>query len=109
MAELCNGIDLAAGQQDPAENLGRKRAWLVLQHALGKLTEDKASVFVKVELEGMTVPEIAESLNANVNTIYARLRAARQAVGRALAHLQDRDAGTVDAPDAAKGGWASSL
>jgi hypothetical protein len=50
-----------------------------LQHALGKLTEDQGP----------------------------RLRAARQAVGRALANLQDGDAGGVDAPDAAKGGWAS--
>jgi RNA polymerase sigma-70 factor (ECF subfamily) len=36
------------------------------------------------DLEGMTVPEIAELVNVNVNTIYSRLRAARREFDQAL-------------------------
>ena len=42
---------------------------------------------VMADLEGMTVPEIAELVNANVNTVYSRLRAARKEFDHALARM----------------------
>jgi len=48
-----------------------------LHALLEELDESKREVLVLAQLEEMTVPEIAEVLGANVNTIYARLRAAR--------------------------------
>jgi RNA polymerase sigma-70 factor (ECF subfamily) len=35
----------------------------------------------------MTVPEIAELVNANINTVYSRLRAARREFDQALARM----------------------
>lgn len=45
---------------------------------LADLDEPRREVFVLAELEGMSAPEIAEALGVNVNTVYTRLRAARQ-------------------------------
>ena len=53
-----------------------------LQDWLGELDEDKRAVFVLSEFEQMRAPEIASMLGANLNTVYARLRAARQHVAR---------------------------
>lgn len=53
-----------------------------LQTWLEELDEDKRAVFVLSEFEQMRAPEIASMLGANLNTIYARLRAARQHVSR---------------------------
>jgi RNA polymerase sigma-70 factor (ECF subfamily) len=48
-------------------------------------------VFVLAELEQMTAPEIAEALSVNLNTVYARLRAARREVEQAALREQARD------------------
>lgn len=52
----------------------------LVEQLLESLDDDKREVFVLSELEGMTAPEIAEVLGLNCNTVYARLRAARQKV-----------------------------
>lgn len=44
---------------------------------LGDLEEPLRMVFVLAELEQLTAPEIAEVLALNVNTVYSRLRIAR--------------------------------
>lgn len=56
-----------------------------LLHALmDELDEDKREVFVLAELEQMSGPEIADALDVNLNTVYARLRAARAAFEQAV-------------------------
>ena len=45
---------------------------------LSTLDDAKREAFVLSELEGLSAPEIAQILEVNVNTIYARIRAARQ-------------------------------
>jgi RNA polymerase sigma-70 factor, ECF subfamily len=64
----------AASPLDAAEQ--RERVAL-LHSLLDKLDDEKRAVFVLSELEQMSVPQIAEATQANVNTVYARLRAAR--------------------------------
>jgi RNA polymerase sigma-70 factor (ECF subfamily) len=49
---------------------------------------------VLAQLEEMTVPEIAELLGANVNTVYARLRTARREFDAAYARHRARSAST---------------
>jgi RNA polymerase sigma-70 factor (ECF subfamily) len=62
-----------------------------LLHALlDELDEDKREVFVLAELEQMSGPEIADALDVNVNTVYARLRAARAAFEQAATRYQAR-------------------
>jgi len=46
---------------------------------LDQLDDDKRVVFALVELEQLSVPEVARMLDINLNTAYSRLRLARQA------------------------------
>lgn len=74
----------------PAEQAARAQAIELLHALLDALDDEKREVFVLAELEQMSVPEIAESIGANVNTVYARLRAARKAFEQALARHRAR-------------------
>jgi len=61
---------------------------------LEELDEPKREVFMMAELDELTVPEIAETLELPLNTAYSRLRAARQAFEEALArHAARREGG----------------
>lgn len=57
---------------------------------LETLSDERREVLVLVELEQLTVPEIAELLGANLNTVYTRLRAARLDFDRALVRYRAR-------------------
>jgi RNA polymerase sigma-70 factor (ECF subfamily) len=75
----------APGPEQRAEQSEGLRQLLGLLEALD---DNKREAFVLAELEGLTAPEIAEILHVNVNTIYARIRAARQALELALAEAE---------------------
>lgn len=68
----------AAGQPDPQQAALQLEEGALVQRCLGALDEDKRCAFILAELEGFRGPEIAEALSVNINTVYARLRAARQ-------------------------------
>lgn len=57
---------------------------------LDTLSDEQREVLVLSQLEQLSVPEIAELLGANVNTVYTRLRAARMDFERALARHRAR-------------------
>lgn len=59
-------------------SVARHQAASILDDFLGSLDADKCAVFMLAEVEGCTGNEIAQKLGVNVNTVYARLRAARQ-------------------------------
>lgn len=63
----------------------------LLYSLLDELDADKREVFVLAELEQVSGPEIALALGENLNTVYARLRAARSAFEAAVARHQARD------------------
>ncbi|MEM9453671.1 MAG: sigma-70 family RNA polymerase sigma factor [Myxococcota bacterium] len=62
----------------PERGVARRQAGAILDDFLGSLDADKCAVFVLSEIEGRRGPEIAELLDVNLNTVYARLRAARK-------------------------------
>lgn len=66
----------------PDDALSRAEALRRLQYWLDELDDDKRAVFVLSEFEQMRAPEIADTLGVNLNTVYARLRAARLHVTR---------------------------
>jgi RNA polymerase sigma-70 factor (ECF subfamily) len=74
-----------------AEQVEQHQAVVLLNRLLDALDDDKREALVLVELEQMTVPEIAELLGVNANTIYTRLRAARQDFARALARHRAKE------------------
>jgi RNA polymerase sigma-70 factor (ECF subfamily) len=80
LGELHEPVDCA-----PDERLARSQALRALEKLLDTLDDEKREVFVLAELEEMPMPEIAEAIGVNVNTAYARLRAARKAFEQALA------------------------
>jgi RNA polymerase sigma-70 factor (ECF subfamily) len=63
----------------------------VLYSLLEELDPEKREVFVLAELEQISGPEIAAALGENLNTVYARLRAARVAFEAAVARHQARN------------------
>jgi RNA polymerase sigma-70 factor, ECF subfamily len=77
----------------PSDAYARSEAAATLHRLLDALDDDKRAVFVLAELEGMSAPEIAEATGANVNTVYARLRAARRGMQRAVARLRAKEGG----------------
>jgi RNA polymerase sigma-70 factor (ECF subfamily) len=77
---------------EPADGAGRaaddllvlREQALLLHELLAQLDVDRREAFVLAELEQMSGPEIAAALQINLNTAYARVRAARQAFEDAL-------------------------
>jgi RNA polymerase sigma-70 factor, ECF subfamily len=88
-AELGELADPAA--PDPLEQAARSEAVVFLDAQLGALEPDKRAVFILGELEGMSAPEIAEAVGANVHTVTSRLKAARAQFEAAVRRHQARD------------------
>lgn len=62
---------------NPEELLDYKRRRRLLDLALEDLPADQRTVFVLYELEGWTLPELAENLQLPLGTVTSRLRRAR--------------------------------
>jgi RNA polymerase sigma-70 factor (ECF subfamily) len=77
----------------PAEAAERKDAVRVLDNLLDRLDSDKREVFVLSEIEQLSSVEIAEILGENLNTIYSRLRVARQEFEQAVRRFQTSELG----------------
>ncbi len=81
--------ELEHTEAEQADMIAQREALDRLDRALDTLDVDKRAVLVLHEIEEMTAPEIAESLAVPVNTVYSRLRVARQQLEGAL-RAQDR-------------------
>jgi RNA polymerase sigma-70 factor (ECF subfamily) len=66
-------------RRDPEALLDWKQRRQALERALEQLTLEQRSVFVLYELEGLSLPEIAESLELPLGTVTSRLHRARRA------------------------------
>lgn len=64
----------------PEHNAAQNQELGLLLTLLERLDPQKREVLILVDLEEMTVPEVATLLGLNPNTAYSRLRAARQAM-----------------------------
>jgi RNA polymerase sigma-70 factor, ECF subfamily len=89
------GVAQEMGHTEPeqADALARREALTQLDEALASLDVDKRAVLVLHEIEEMTAPEVAESLAIPVNTVYSRLRVARQQLEANL-RMQERKSGS---------------
>jgi RNA polymerase sigma-70 factor (ECF subfamily) len=72
-------VDEHQGEADTFAAMSRAQAAATVVSILQTLDEDKRTVFALVELEQLTVPEVARMLDINLNTAYSRLRLARAA------------------------------
>ena len=75
---------------DPHEQLVRAEATRVVHKLIEGMDERRAAIFTSVELGGGRVAEIARELGSNVNTMQARLRAARRDFERGLRFREAR-------------------
>lgn len=73
---------LESVQVAPAQPHAQADAARALRDMLQQLDENKRAVFIMVELEEMTAPEIAEALSIKTATVYSRLRLARAELER---------------------------
>lgn len=71
-------------EADADAHLDRRRLLAKLDATLAAMSEDKRSVFVLFELEGLQMIEVAKVVGCPVQTAYARLYAARRLVVSAL-------------------------
>lgn len=79
-------LDVAADRAMAAE---------ILRSFIATLDEDRRRAFVLAEFWQMRGREIAEALDVNLNTVYARLRSARSELERMAHRLQAKDAATL--------------
>jgi RNA polymerase sigma-70 factor (ECF subfamily) len=86
-------IDSPSHAPTPLEQTESNQELQLLQSLLAELDEPKREVFALVELEELSIPEVAQALEVPVNTVYSRLRAARQAFEAALARHEARNKG----------------
>lgn len=82
----------AQDAKTPDESMEDAEATAILYAILDQLDDDKREAFVLAELEQLTAPDIAASLGLNVNTVYARVRAARAAFDQAVARYRAQNA-----------------
>lgn len=71
-------------------HVARRQALDLLDRALSSIDIDRRAVLVLHEIEQMTAPEIARTLEIPINTVYSRLRVARVELEQELARLGDR-------------------
>ncbi len=79
---------LRASAGDLRQEVEKNERLALAQRALAALDDSKREVFVLACIEGMSAPEIAQVIAVPINTVYSRLRAARQAFGQAVSELQ---------------------
>jgi RNA polymerase sigma-70 factor (ECF subfamily) len=68
-----------ANDPSPLEQAANGEELRLIDTLLQSLDEPKRHDFILAELEQMSAPEIATALGIKLNTVYSRLRAARQA------------------------------
>jgi RNA polymerase sigma-70 factor (ECF subfamily) len=85
-------VEAYADAQPPesSDPIARSDATRTLLQLLDQLDDDRRSVYVLAELEGLTAQEIADGLRLNINTVYSRLRAARTQLERALGEKEGK-------------------
>lgn len=75
----------------PDQRAESAEAVRILRVILERLDDDQREVFVLAELEELSAPEIAEILGVKLNTVYSRLRLAREAFAKAAARHRAQD------------------
>ncbi len=79
-----DGFDLVDMGNLPDEQLAQKQAQARFAKALDALDLERRAVFVMHDVNGHSMPEIAEALGVPLNTGYSRLRLARRDLEAAL-------------------------
>lgn len=80
---------------DPEYRMAQREEVALVERFLEHLDVERREVLVLADIEGMTAPEISTMLGVNLNTVYSRLRVARQRFDAFLARHRARERGRV--------------
>jgi RNA polymerase sigma-70 factor, ECF subfamily len=86
------GLVVSVTSPDLDEIVARREAERLVDAFLEELDEAQRMVFYLSDIEGLTAPEIAAALGVNLNTVYGRLRKARQRFERAIELHREQEA-----------------
>ena len=75
---------------DPFDQVARSEAAATINAILDRMDEDKRLVFALVEVEQLSVAEVARMLDINPNTAHSRLRLARAEFAAAVRRRSQR-------------------
>jgi RNA polymerase sigma-70 factor (ECF subfamily) len=81
----------SASAPSPHDAAIKAEALRTVHAILDAMPDERREVFVLADLEQMSVTDIARAVGANVNTVHARLRAARADFDRGAARARVRD------------------
>ena len=81
-------LEPALAPPTPEAEVGQRRELQRLDQLLAELGDEQREVFVLAEIAELPAPEIAELLGVKLNTVYSRLRLARNHLRRALESLE---------------------
>lgn len=70
--------DTPRDSEDPERQLANRQAVARVGRVLDLLRPERREVFVLIQVEGLSAPEVAAALGLKVNTVYSRLRLARR-------------------------------
>jgi RNA polymerase sigma-70 factor (ECF subfamily) len=84
--------DAPGGAALPDEQAAASERRELVLRALARRELPQRAVVVLHDLEGRAVPEIAATLDVNVNTVYSRLRLGREKFAAAVRELSNREA-----------------
>jgi RNA polymerase sigma-70 factor, ECF subfamily len=82
---------LPTDTKGPHEAAVTREETRLLEQILGDLEEKKREILMLAELQELSAPEIAEVLGVGVNTVYSRLRVAREDFERLAARARARN------------------
>lgn len=89
---LEEGPEAIAGDDDALLLLEKAEALKLVEDSLERLDLEKRAVFVLHEIEEQPAPAIAETLGIPLNTVYSRLRVARETFVKAARRLASQEA-----------------
>jgi RNA polymerase sigma-70 factor (ECF subfamily) len=82
---LTDTLPESADSGDLADSLDRERSARRMMTALEALDEPKRAAFVLFEIEELTLAEVSEAVGAPLQTVYSRIKTAREQMRRAFA------------------------
>jgi RNA polymerase sigma-70 factor (ECF subfamily) len=74
--------------RSPDQRLETSEQWRLLHEALDAVEVERRAVMLLHDVDGETAPHIAEALGIPVNTVYSRLRLAREEFAAAVRRLR---------------------
>lgn len=88
---LVDPESVSSSERDPYELVSSAQALKMAHQVLEAMGDEKRAVFILVELEQWSVADAALAVRDNVNTVHARLRAARKEFAQAANRIRIRD------------------